>query len=629
MRPLSFTIEIPERPIYIPNSGPPMAPISLIPENEDTGWVIADTVDFQGMSQYIITPKDNPVHRRVVRKEHILTWVSAKAHEDYEYRLYKLREEEEKQREARLLSKAAELKARRWTQRQARRNARAKTRTAVLEQAGVHGGRKTMPISYSSTSDIDSEGPYKEISTTHNNMAKRKKSFIYRNAAETPIKRRAITTSGPGLLQQRMSQLFAGLPQRGLPNPSIADGDGNEGDDSLSEYDTNIIQMGSKQEQPHPDYRPILPPPKPTSDSSSSTSTQIVATSSSHASIAALSRPTWNIPGPGRYTNVELPKRSSSAEPQQTISSANGNERPEAGHGGIYLPILPTPGSLKTRPSSTEIASSQNPFTDTRKSRDSSNSPFGNTSQNVSGSNFIPLPTYIQAKSQSTTENPKPVVSKGLNAKHSSKQTPPRIESTLMGNRKLEGQDTDSRLNESHSIRTTTQHHQKNPNQTMTGSEDPAEQKSLSESDDNSESGDNEGDEEAWQIHGLLDDEMRLVNGDLIHYYLVDWVGDWDPTWEPETNVSSTAVKAYLKKQRDVFQELDGPANEVSSNEGKKRRATASGTHTNGAQKGRAASDSDEALVVSTSTSILLAPAGVPGFLASSTVKGKDDAEPE
>jgi hypothetical protein len=63
---------------------------------------------------------------------------------------------------------------------------------------------------------------------------------------------------------------------------------------------------------------------------------------------------------------------------------------------------------------------------------------------------------------------------------------------------------------------------------------------------------------EDFEIFGLIDDELRKVNGVMIRYYLVDWKGDFDPTWEAEYNVSNAAIKAYKKKLLRERQAFDG-----------------------------------------------------------------------
>ncbi|KIN03901.1 hypothetical protein OIDMADRAFT_18091 [Oidiodendron maius Zn] len=43
---------------------------------------------------------------------------------------------------------------------------------------------------------------------------------------------------------------------------------------------------------------------------------------------------------------------------------------------------------------------------------------------------------------------------------------------------------------------------------------------------------------------------MREVNGKLVLYYLIDWVGEYDNTWEPAKNVSEAAIADFMEKRR-------------------------------------------------------------------------------
>lgn len=48
--------------------------------------------------------------------------------------------------------------------------------------------------------------------------------------------------------------------------------------------------------------------------------------------------------------------------------------------------------------------------------------------------------------------------------------------------------------------------------------------------------GDN-GDEAEYNVDRILDVETRVVKGESVRYYLIQWEGDWDNTWEPQQNV--------------------------------------------------------------------------------------------
>ncbi|KAI9644027.1 hypothetical protein NHQ30_007379 [Ciborinia camelliae] len=69
------------------------------------------------------------------------------------------------------------------------------------------------------------------------------------------------------------------------------------------------------------------------------------------------------------------------------------------------------------------------------------------------------------------------------------------------------------------------------------------------------EEGDEEEEEEAvydseppiWAVKSILDHkyEWNENNDKQVLWYFVDWEGDWDPSWEPATQVSKGAVDAY------------------------------------------------------------------------------------
>jgi hypothetical protein len=86
------------------------------------GWVIADIVNFQAKFQYIVIPKQNLAYRRVVKKEHILDWVSAE-----EYRKFKRRHRHTGGREAAMESEQVyQVEGGAWDGREIKRDSRLK-----------------------------------------------------------------------------------------------------------------------------------------------------------------------------------------------------------------------------------------------------------------------------------------------------------------------------------------------------------------------------------------------------------------------------------------------------------------------------------------------------------------------
>ena len=61
---------------------------------------------------------------------------------------------------------------------------------------------------------------------------------------------------------------------------------------------------------------------------------------------------------------------------------------------------------------------------------------------------------------------------------------------------------------------------------------------------------DSDGEELEYELHAILDEEMRMENGQKVLYYLIDWVGNYDNTWEPATNVGQEAIEDFKERCR-------------------------------------------------------------------------------
>ena len=120
----------------------------------------------------------------------------------------------------------------------------------------------------------------------------------------------------------------------------------------------------------------------------------------------------------------------------------------------------------------------------------------------------------------------------------------------------------------------------------------PAESSSLrsktssQEADSNSEQEDleNDEDETEYEIHEILGEEMREVNGKLVLYYLIDWVGEYDNTWEPAKNVSEAAIADFMEKRR-MQQASRQPSGYAESDA--EREYTPRGSRTGGRNNGK------------------------------------------
>jgi hypothetical protein len=82
-----------ERPVYVPGSGPPLAPISVMPPKDRDGLIV-DKVQIYNELRYIVTYEDQPHLRISVQPQNILDWASPRALEEFEHEDYETRESE-------------------------------------------------------------------------------------------------------------------------------------------------------------------------------------------------------------------------------------------------------------------------------------------------------------------------------------------------------------------------------------------------------------------------------------------------------------------------------------------------------------------------------------------------------
>jgi hypothetical protein len=80
-----FDFVVAERPIYIPGSGPPLAPITIMPPHDKKGIIIDEMKlgDSKDSWRYIVTYDNEPTLRMSIRPERILNYVSARTYEKY------------------------------------------------------------------------------------------------------------------------------------------------------------------------------------------------------------------------------------------------------------------------------------------------------------------------------------------------------------------------------------------------------------------------------------------------------------------------------------------------------------------------------------------------------------------
>jgi hypothetical protein len=80
-----FDFVVAERPIYIPGSGPPLAPITIMPPHDKKGIIIDEIKlgDSKDSWRYIVSYDNEPTLRMSIKPERILNYVSARTYEKY------------------------------------------------------------------------------------------------------------------------------------------------------------------------------------------------------------------------------------------------------------------------------------------------------------------------------------------------------------------------------------------------------------------------------------------------------------------------------------------------------------------------------------------------------------------
>ena len=109
---VDFDFVVAERPRYIPGSGPPLAPVTIMPPKDKDGYIVEEIEVFSEL-RYVVEHHNNPDFRVAVRLPNILSWVSQRDLDDYHKNKYDAEVLEEEERKLPLLeAKEERLKKR-------------------------------------------------------------------------------------------------------------------------------------------------------------------------------------------------------------------------------------------------------------------------------------------------------------------------------------------------------------------------------------------------------------------------------------------------------------------------------------------------------------------------------------
>ncbi|KFY47314.1 hypothetical protein V495_02006 [Pseudogymnoascus sp. VKM F-4514 (FW-929)] len=481
MTPAGFRIEIIPKPIilepiapkpiyvYVGGSGPPMAPITLLPEHDEDSWVIAQFIDYKKVPHYVIHPKDKPVVRKVVPKNDILSWVSPRVVEAFEYEegIKRDIEEEElaREKERSKLTKNGKKRGRPFKDR-------------IRAEASLAESIET-------ETDTPDDGAF--------DMARQRLQ--------------------PSLSQPSLSQPFISLPQR--MELLFAN------QDTESTEDEGIT--GSME-----------PPPSKRSRTDMSEGPSSKTPRNLQESLSS----------PQTLQKNHAPTPSQQAQRSKSMAEPSTPRR------------TPSPTKSRTPQRSTAPPQSATNTSDRRALRDRSAQPFYGRQR--SAQTGFPSRSASPAKSRkSSTPARHPTRSRNGTPSGGVQQASGKGWTSAPA--KQSASTPQKRSKTSTPAKSTPSKSKRGPIST------PA-----AESDDEDAADDKLNAGKQWKVIRLLDDKYRMAKRRRTHYYLTQWEGDYEPTWERSTNITSD-----LKEEYAAWKETEeGKAYKKKAGDGRKATPT-------------------------------------------------------
>lgn len=443
-----------------------MAPINVLPPDDEDSWVIAETIIFDKIPQYVVHPKGKPVVRRVVRKEDILDWVSLRALEVYESKEFNKEydEENEKEEQAKYNKRAKSGKKR-------RRLFKHQIGSASVAESREYSDiemRQTSADIFAEDTSIPQQPSLSQPSLSQPNLShKRKYHSSLLNNQDTEGTEEDTTDSAVGLdppLASNISRKDKRKdPTRKAPNhakdtfssqekQNITEAHSPERDQQLRSSDEDDIipakpnRLAHQAGRPWKRNSPILPPSRTPIHS-----TQLSPASKENLGNSHSLRDRSSHPYYGRPTRASRPFSVTDSGSPQKIESSTSSGRITRSSSGIH-----TPATRHLRSSQTPTKSHRYP----EKSQDNSASK---ARSYIGGKRS----KYFSSPDKSTTPSPS-----------------------------------------------------------------------------------NDEMSKEWPVIRLLDDKYRKIKQRRRHFYLVEWAGNYKPTWEPAAHVNDYLIKAYERRKK-------------------------------------------------------------------------------
>ena len=429
---IEFDFVIAERPRYIPGSGPPLAPVTVMPANDKDGFIAAEVM-LDSELRYVVEYEQQRHLRVGVRLPNILNWVSPRALEKWNSEKYDAEVREEEERELPLLKAKEE---------------RRKKRLEKLSRAGLPAEtksrkRKRRPFN---------EAPFRvKRTTTPESGVKKAVGHSRGPASRNQLVGEEVTFTSPRQSQHSQRQPSLSAPGGGLANRTVLDSDSDE--DSMATDMTLEYKLQGGQ----------IP--------------------RTHIQSSRSNSPPVNSKRNRRSRSTSYPVNTSQEESRSVSPSAPKITPRRRDHN--------LPSSLLSGKSAVAATSSREAL-EVYEDLERKNSKESQT--------IAEKYSYTRKHSQSTS----------FQGAHIGLAGPSRGIATVA----TEDEETDEPKEEQE--------------EDQPGKEEPE-----------------------YEIHQILKDEIRFTkDGKQEMWYLIDWVGNWDNTWEPAENIAHGAIIEYQETKR-------------------------------------------------------------------------------
>jgi hypothetical protein len=524
-------VEIYETPIYVPGSGPPMAPITLLPPDSPDSWEIECKMEIERSPRYIVFPKGKPSIRKAVKLLDVLDWVSPRVLEDFEAKEFMRQEKEMETKDIRVEQEninAPHKKRGRpgrpvktQTQKTRRTPGRRPCRPRhVLEYSEAQTLRETSLeemmsndeiAGLPSTLSVKRKRPMildLEMESIDDNVVTDSAEELKLDLPQSPKRWKDITFSPNSKSPYYKKKFNSSIPQQKTEPSFFAPSKQHQPKytgESAHGQDNQILQSSTipRELSPRPSTgRPILPAPRAWS--------QAVA-------VPPKQKLPWG--QLGRISDDSNPPDSPSAQFSQTledtIREANAKMRSKLAQ--AYGDVVNDGDAQKSRLAAGSKA----------KSSSTRSSSIGTPNGDLPGQ-LIPKylsPAVLPPRRPAILPPPRPA--------RTPQSISTKIRVSVEGSLHSDSQSTSTIANAQDQVA--------NTNRTI--SAPVATQPNYPIAEYPPDSADDE--DKQWKVNCILDEKSKKIKGKWSKFYLIDWVGDWKPTWEKASNVSNDLIADF------------------------------------------------------------------------------------